>query len=207
MDRRVTLKEALRLELKETLLLFALRHWGPMGRGRLEEVLGLPEGIVRGLLRRAQMAGWVKAGRAGCSITEAGKRALDESLAKMGISSAAMVSGEGLGVGPLSYGVLVSRGAEKVRLGIEQRDAAVRAGAKGVVSLTYMDGRLGIPGVCKDMASSMPEATRVLSSAFRLKEGDLLLVAFADDLWRAIEGAFSAALSVGSLCYERKHGS
>ncbi|MEM3019044.1 MAG: hypothetical protein QXO92_02200, partial [Candidatus Bathyarchaeia archaeon] len=60
-DRRFTLKNALNLELKEALLLYALRDWGPMGRGTLEMVLGLPEGIVRGLLKRAQMKGWIKA--------------------------------------------------------------------------------------------------------------------------------------------------
>lgn len=194
-----TLKKALNLELKEALLLYALRYWGPMGRGRLKEVLELPEGIVRGLLKKAQAKGWIKAERAGCSITETGKDALDEKIRSMRITYVSRVSGECLGIGPLCYGVLMKGAATRINKGIEQRDAAVRVGAKGAVSLVFRGGSLIIPGVCENVGLMMPEVVGALS-AFNIQEGDLLIIAFADNHWRAIEGAFCAALSIGCPC-------
>lgn len=193
-DRRFTLKNALNLELKEALLLYALRDWGPMGRGTLEMVLGLPEGIVRGLLKRAQIKGWIKAERTGCSITEEGKDALYKKMERMGISSGARIPGECLGIGPSCHGVLIRGAANRIHLGIEQRDAAVRVGAKGAVSLVYLKGRLIMPGICENVDLTMPEVSRAIS-AFQLQDGDLVVIAFADNIWRAVEGAFSAAQS------------
>ncbi len=193
MPSKKRLDEVLHLGLKEVLLLYALKEYGPIGRGRLTDVLSLPEGVTRGLLTRLQGKHYVSADKPGCSITEKGVGVLAERLSKLQVRSIRGYEGVKLNVGPVNVAVHIGGASGKVRLGIEERDTVIRAGAKGAITLTYRGGVLSIPGICERLEEYRRDAWAELMSSFDLREGDLVLVVFADDYWKALDGALAVA--------------
>lgn len=186
---------------KETLLLLALERFGPMGRKHLGDALNLPEGVVRGLVARLQRMGRVEMGQDGCRISPLGEESLRAELAQTGIESLTEFPGESLGIGPAVVSAHIRRASHKVRLGIEERDLSIRAGAKGAVTLVYEGGILRMPGVSGDLLGYAPQAAQTVLSRLDLREGDVVLLVFADNYYRAFEGAL---LACGALAQERR---
>jgi len=164
-----------------------------MGRKHLGVALGLPEGIVRGLVSKLRSLGRVETRQDGCHITPLGVQGLRTQLAELGIESLSEFPAEALGIGPVVVSVHVRKASHRVRLGLEERDLSVRAGAKGAVTLVYTDNTLRMPGVSKDLLSYEPQAARIILSRLDLRQGDVVLLVFADDYYRALEGALLAA--------------
>jgi hypothetical protein len=83
-----------------------------------------------------------------------------------------------------------------VRLGCEQRDEAVRAGAVGATTLVVDEGRIVFPGDVE-----FPEQTLVapLRNYFRMDDGDVIIIGSAFTYDAAERGAVTAALSLGNL--------
>jgi len=164
---------------------------GSIGRGKLSERLGIGGGAIRTLLRRLVEAGLILTSRSGCSLTDKGKkiwRRIEEiipHLSEIGQNELTFAS----------YNVVVyvrDRGG-KVRKGLEQRDAAVRAGAKGAITLIYRNKKLMLPSITDDAEKSFPLAYRQLTSLMDLKDNDVAIIACADTLREAEMGALAAA--------------
>lgn len=181
--------------LKELLLLLALKMEGSIGRYRLKGVLGLSEheGLVRLMLAELKRGGYASASRSGCELTEEGERLLRGRLASYGIVGIGDVDLEALNVGPESVALHVRDRSIEASSLILMRDAAVRAGAAGGMVIKYSEGHLEVPSVYKDLSKEDSELTEGLLKRFDLSEGDMLIIGFSDDRWRALEGALSAA--------------
>ena len=123
--------------LKETLLLHALSRFGPLGRKTIARILKLPEGVTRGMVDRLRREGYLQIGRLGAELTSKGVEELCRRLAWMRLRALKRFPGERLGVGPIAVAAHVECMADKVTLGLEERDQAVRAGALGAVTITY----------------------------------------------------------------------
>jgi hypothetical protein len=96
-------------------------------------------------------------------------------------------------VGPCSHAVLVKGAVELIRSGIEQRDAAIKVGARGATTLVYRGGRFQMPGV--DM--EVPEEIRVrLLEGLDVEDGDVIIVGAGDTPLSAEIGAKAAALDL-----------
>jgi hypothetical protein len=100
----------------------------------------------------------------------------------------------GLGVGSVIFQV----GGRSHRLGqgIEQRDAAIKAGATGAVTF-FFDGRmLRFPGVAEPVSRRSPATFERLKTKLRMSKGDVVLIAFADKWWDAARGGFAAIITL-----------
>jgi len=171
--------------------LASMARSGSIGRAGLAQVLGLGEGATRTLIGKLSKHGLVEVTRRGCSLTERGKALWKEicsKLPKMTEIKAIPVPGKG-------FAVLVRGEARNVRLGINQRDEAVRAGARGAMILVFEQGKLRMPGVSEDVSVDFPELFEEVMSVLEPKEGDVVVVAFADSDLIAEYGALAAALS------------
>ncbi|MDD1770479.1 MAG: hypothetical protein LUO79_05275, partial [Methanomassiliicoccales archaeon] len=102
---------------------------GPVGRKALADILQIGEGSVRTILDKMIREGCVENTRRGAMLTERGKKR----LAQSGID-VSPVNVSGLTLAKHNCAVLVKRQAEAVKLGCEQRDEAVRAGAAGATT-------------------------------------------------------------------------
>jgi len=164
---------------------------GSIGRGKLSERLGIGGGAIRTLLRRLLEAELILTSRSGCSLTDRGKR-LWRRIEEV-IPHLSKIGQNELTFAPYNVVVHVRGRGRKVRKGLEQRDAAVRAGAKGAVTLIYRGKRLILPSITDDAEKSFPIAYRQITSLVDLRDEDVAIIACADSLREAEMGALAAA--------------
>jgi hypothetical protein len=98
-----------------------------------------------------------------------------------------------LETGPTSFVIHLRGRADTIISGVKERDAAVRAGAVGATILTFKDGVLSVPTVYRDLSSKYPDLAEQIYRSFSLADGDALIVASAENRWRALEGTLAAA--------------
>ena len=163
---------------------------GPVGRKALAEILQIGEGSTRTILDKMIREGSVENTRRGAVLTERGSKR----LASMGVVTGP-VEIEGLTLGKHNCAVLVKGLADTVKLGCEQRDEAVRAGAIGATTLVVRNGKIVFPG---DDDYPDQEMLSPLRRLFEVEDGDLVIIGSAFSYEAAEKGAVSAALSMGN---------
>jgi hypothetical protein len=161
-----------------------------VGRQQLSRNLRLGEGTIRTMVSRMKSQGLVDATRGGMSLTEYGREVLVEINQMISSSEIPETS---LTVGSNNHAVLVRGTSAKVGLGIEQRDAALIAGARGATTLICERGGLLIPGTSEKLD---PEISRLILSRLSPGEGDAIIIGSSGDPYLAELGAKSAALEL-----------
>jgi len=164
---------------------------GPIGRKALAELLRIGEGSTRTILDKMMREGSIESSRLGITITDRGRHKLDNS----GIE-ARQVDLSDLTLGKFNCAVLIKGMASRVKLGCEQRDEAVRAGAMGATTLLVSHDRIVFPG-----DEEFPEQNLVapLRNYFCMDDGDVIIIGSAFSYEAAEKGAVTAALSLGNL--------
>lgn len=185
-------------ELKEALLLWAIEKEGYLGRYTLVSILELPDGITRGLLTRMARMGYIKAKKnVGSTITAKGRMRLSELLSRLKIREITDIDAGDLGLAPVSVAAHIRGRATSVHSGIEQRDAAIKSGAAGAITMIFHHGKFLLPPDSFDLSKKNRAVTTRLSQRFQLSEGDVLVIGSAHSRWRAAEGVLRAAETLG----------
>ena len=161
------------------------------GRKQLSQSLRLGEGTVRNLLRRLTEEGLVSSTRRGVSLTEDGEELLGELGQRI---RGTRVPRSQLTVGEHNYAVLVKSGAQKVRLGVEQRDRALISGALGATTLVVEAGSLNVPALSTEVERKVAASIMGLDP----EDGDAVIIGTADSSLLAEIGAYAAGLDL--LC-------
>jgi len=164
---------------------------GQVGRGKLSEELKIGEGATRTLIERLKTAHMVSVSRTGCSLTEKGKKTWSEFESIF--SKKTNLERNELTLADCNVAVQIRKGGDKLRIGIEQRDAAVIAGAKGATTLVFKGKKLVIPNISEDVSHDFPIAFRQITALLKLKENDAVVIGSADTWSRAEYGALAAA--------------
>ena len=100
-----------------------------------------------------------------------------------------------LTVSQANYAVLIKNGSAAVSTGLDQRDTALFAGAKGATTLVCKDNRLIMPG---DGTRISEDIQSMIKKKLNLSEGDAVVIGSADNPLLAEIGAYSAALKLFS---------
>ena len=166
----------------------------PIGRILLSEKLLLGRGATRTLLERLKTHGLVAVERKGCTLTSRGMR--EWKALHAALPQKATLSKSALTVGSFNVAVLVKQGAGKVHSGLEQRDAALMAGARGATTLVHRGGELTVPPDHRVVAEDFPEVCREILNSLAPEENDAVVVGSADMPEKAEYGALAAALSL-----------
>jgi len=162
-----------------------------IGRERLAKNLGIGNGAVRTLIKRLERIGLIERGRAGCRLTKEGQSVFSALTARIKI-------GENTG-GPLSTDrytetILIRGGAVSIKIGLEQRDAAIKEGATGATSLVLKSGKFVIPGGSSDCEKDFPDRLwEKLRTGLKPLDGDLIIICSGSSKQIASKGAFSIA--------------
>jgi predicted transcriptional regulator len=169
---------------------------GPIGRIELSRKLGLGEGAVRTIIRHLTSGGIVETATGGCAFTQRGA-ALYKSL-RSKLSEIRPVNAEQLAMDKASAAVLVRGSRRLLRRGIEQRDAAIRAGATGAVTLIQRNGQLVMPmSGSKDSASKLDALLyHELKNSFAPSDGDVITIVSAPNHELAEHCVIAAALTL-----------
>ena len=164
-----------------------------VGRLRLSKDLDLGEGETRTLVKHLKNEGLIDISKSGISLSEAGKKLL--SSLRTVLSEQVVVPSTPLTVGRFNVAVRVAGMKNSVKYGVEQRDAAMMAGAKGATTLVFSKNGLILPGTGEDVAKSGSSLIAALSR-LSLKEGDVVIIGSADEKIKAELGAKTAALEL-----------
>jgi len=163
----------------------------PVGRAALGRRLGLGEGVVRTLVKHMRVERLIEVTPQGIGVAEAGRVLLDEM--RLRISGGLELPRSPDAVGKHNYAVLVHEASGRVRLGVEQRDAALMAGAKGATTAVYRGGVFIIPGMGRPLDVALTEA---LKGALTPGEGSVAIIGSGDSPIEAEIGAKAAALGL-----------
>ncbi len=160
-----------------------------VGRKALAAELNIGEGAVRTMLSKMRSHGIVKCERRGCSLTKKGR-----GLYKKLSSHISLLHGLDIPYAkPFNCAVVIRDGAKFVKKGLEERDMAVVGGAKGA-SLFVMDkGDLWMPGL-ENVSEKYPDVADEILSKMEVRDGDVVILAWADDKPSAEYGALNATL-------------
>ncbi len=89
--------------------------------------------------------------------------------------------------------VQVAEGGSRVRSGLEQRDAAIIAGASGAITMVFMKEKMVIPTISEDVARDFPAVFRQIMALLKLQGNDAVVIGSADNWSQAEYGALAAA--------------
>jgi hypothetical protein len=165
---------------------------GSIGRQQLARELRLGEGIVRTLISRLKEKGLLTITRGGMALTVVGSRLMEDMKAYYMTFELPETH---MTLGLNNYAVLVKGAGSFVDKGIEQRDAAIIAGARGATTLIAEDGKIHMPGFVEQIDSKVIE---LISASVHPDEGDVIIIGSDDDKFNAERGAKSAALKLMS---------
>jgi len=164
-----------------------------VGRMRLSRDLQLGEGEARTLVKHLKNEGLIDVSKSGISLSATGKELLG-SLRTL-LSEQVEIPSTSLTVGSFNVAVRVAGMKDSVKYGLEQRDAAMMAGAKGATTLVFTKNGLSLPGTGENV-SRIDSGLRVALSKLSLKEGDVIIIGSADEKIKAELGAKTAALEL-----------
>lgn len=165
-----------------------------VGRGRLGALTGLGQGEVRTLIKRLRDNQLIAIEANGCRLSKKGEKEYEKVRSVLAWSSA--VDARALGLGERCWSVMVRGGAKGVRKGIEQRDAAIKAGANGAFTSVFHSSRFIIPGEGTDCEEGGPREPWITVRRAAPREGDAIVVSGSETDERAESGALAAFLTL-----------
>ena len=173
------------------MVVWLIAEKGPIGRGKLSQELDIGGGAIRTLIKRLKESGVIDTSSLGCSLTEKGSKVWDE-IGQL-IPQKVRLPENDLTFAVYNVAVLVKGRGDRVKDGLEQRDATIAVGAKGATTLIYRDKKLIVPQVSEDLAKDFPVAFEQIARQMRVRENDVVVIGSADALKKAEYGALAAA--------------
>ena len=170
-----------RAELRRALRVIGKK--GPIGRKSLTGELDLGEGSVRTILKRLKDSGLIVSTPGGHELTEKGEGEMKESPELLELDA-----GE-LTVGETDVAAVVRSAASKIRFGVEERDEAIKAGAKGATVLVFKNGELVFPDETVDVETRVESE---LEDFFHLENGDVVIIGTGQNRKQAEKGVLAA---------------
>jgi len=169
---------------------------GHIGRIELSRKLGLGEGTVRTIIRHLVKAKVVAIEKDGCTLNPRGAT-LYKTL-KLKLSQPFRINARQLALDKTSAAILVKAAGDFVRRGIEQRDAAVRAGATGACTLIFRGGKLLMPMDEQEDWTLQPNELlyQDIEKTFTPKNNDVVMIVSAPSEDVAEQGVVAAALTL-----------
>jgi len=174
--------------------LIAIGRAGSVGRGRLGTLTGLGQGEVRTLIKRMKDNDLIVIEANGCALSRKGDREYGKISSLLPWSSP--VDAGALELGDRCWAVIVSGGAKKVRYGIEQRDAAIKAGADGAFTAIFRADRFTVPGEGTDCEKDGPSDPWITIRKAGPRDGDAAVVTGSPSETDSEDGALAAVLTL-----------
>lgn len=172
-----------------------IKSRGHISRDLLSKELGLGEGSIRTLMRHLQINNMIKATNAGTTMTQKGKALLLELLSS--IPTEMNLPKCSIALGKFNYVVLLKQHShDAIKSGVEQRDAAIKIGAKGATTLLFKQNKFVMPSSTNyDSLQKEPKISKLLIRMLNPEEGDAIIIG-SDDMHkkRSEFAAKSAAL-------------
>jgi predicted transcriptional regulator len=166
----------------------------PLGRNKLAEKLNVGDGAVRTIISRLREAELIETSKEGCNLTKKGLeiwQQFEEIFPKrMEIPRSELAASE------FNFAFLVKNSGQKVGSGIDQRDAAIIAGARKALVIVSKKGHLYIESVSDCIEQTYPKAASLILKELMPQDNDVIIIAGSDSTLKAKRGAFAASWSL-----------
>ncbi|MDR0372043.1 MAG: hypothetical protein LBI79_00540 [Nitrososphaerota archaeon] len=166
----------------------------PLGRNKLAEKLHVGDGAIRTIISRLRGVKLIETSKCGANLTVRGKEIWRQFEAVF--PKQADIPKSDLNPSEFNHAYLVRGQGEKVGSGIDQRDAAIIAGAREALVIVYRDGHLLIKSVSNNIEEQFPNAANQLLKQLTPQDNDIIVVAGAESALKAKRGAFAATWSL-----------
>jgi DNA-binding PadR family transcriptional regulator len=160
------------------------------GRKSLAEAVDVGEGSMRTILEFLRDKGYIDVKQTGIKISHKGQ----EFLRKIPIHMERLEPSD-ISISERNVAVLVRSRAERIALGIEQRDAAIKAGAEGATTIVMKAGRMLVPPDYS-LDKEKPDIAKGLRKLLSPAEGDVVIIGSAGEYGLAEDGALAAAFAL-----------
>jgi predicted transcriptional regulator len=166
----------------------------PIGRNKLAKKLNVGDGAVRTIISRLREANLIDTSKEGCSLTKKGVEVWGQF--EQVFPKRIEIAKTELNQSENNFAFLVKNSGQKVQSGIDQRDAAIIAGARKALVIVFKDGHLRIESVSNCIEKEYPNAAKQILQELNPADNDVIIVAGADSALKAKRGAFAASWSL-----------
>ncbi len=166
-----------------------------IGRMELSRKLGIGEGAIRTIIKHLTQANIITIAKGGCVLTRRGAILYNSLRSK--VSKVFLLNARQLALDKACAAVLIRASGRLVKRGIEQRDAAIRAGATGGCTLVFQSHGFLMPlGEGEERRLGQNDSLyQDLKRTFDPKENDTVLIISASKKSLAEHGAMAVALT------------
>ena len=160
------------------------------GRKQLAEMVKVGEGSMRTIIEYLREREMIDVKQTGVKIAAKGH----EFLSKLPIYMERVEPTDST-LGERSAAVLVKGQSKKIKMGVEQRDSAIKAGAEGATTIIVSGGQLVVPPDY-DLDKERPEFAETLRRLLAVSEGDVIIIGTSKTYDMAEDGALAAAFEL-----------
>ncbi|MHA1297915.1 MAG: DUF4443 domain-containing protein [Candidatus Helarchaeota archaeon] len=170
----------------------------PIGRQKLAEILGLGGGSIRSLLKMLKNEDLIETSKTGNELTKKGQQFLTELKKQIPKKEIKINLAKKITNSENNYALLIKNCRNKIGTGMEQRDAAMKIGATGAITIVFKEGKYCIPQIqdFNDLKTRYPNFITELEKNFKIKPNDVVIIGTANIPILAKTGVWAAAYSL-----------
>ncbi|MCL2642034.1 MAG: DUF4443 domain-containing protein [Candidatus Bathyarchaeota archaeon] len=162
------------------------------GRNKLADKIGVGDGTIRTIINRLKTAELISNTKEGCTLTQKGQEVWQQF--EQIFPQRTEIPKTEITPSEFNYGFIVKGQRDKIKSGIDQRDAAIIAGAKRAIVLIANQGSLHVASVDQCIDKEYTAATKEIRKKINPQnDKDIIIIAGAETPLKAKTGAFAAA--------------
>ncbi len=167
-----------------------LSERGRTGRAELSDTLEMGEGSIRSIIKKLRETKLISLFQTGMYISGAGTDFLNAlPIIPIDIKAEEIVQSE------FSQAVIVKNVGNRITIGSEQRDAAIRAGGTACITIVCSDGKLMMPPDW-NLDEKTPTVAQEIRSLDIIEENDVIIIGNAKNIHDARNASVTAALEL-----------
>lgn len=164
---------------------------GYVSRLLLINELGLGEGSIKTLIKHLKMEKMIVTTNRGTKMSERGRKMFEEMSEY--ICSETPLPKSSISIAEYNYAILLRNLKFAVKQGVEQRDIAIKMGAKGATTLLYDNGKFLIPGTKFNALKEEKGIEKLLKENLIPIDSDIIVIGSDDVSYSTAELAAKAA--------------
>ena len=154
-------------------------------------------------MRHLQMNNMIKATNAGTTMTQKGEALLLELLSS--IPTEMNLPKCSIALGKFNYVVLLKQHSHAIKSGVEQRDAAIKIGAKGATTLLFKQNKFVMPSSTNyDSLQKEPKISKLLIRMLNPEEGNAIIIG-SDDVHKKRSEFAAKSAALFTIMNHEKH--
>ena len=168
-----------------------LKRDGHVSRLLLINELGLGEGSIKTLIKHLKMEKLIITTQKGTAMTEWGEKIFEEM--SQYICCETQVPKSSISIAEYNHAILLRNMKFAIKQGVEQRDAAIKMGAKGATTLLFNNGKFLIPGSRFNALKGEKAIEKLLKDNLKPEENDIIVIGSDDNEYITAELASKSA--------------